>query len=721
MPKVLIENLELESLIEPPFTRDEDTYEVVVSIWGVPGTGDLDTQYKIGSSADNWVFETSDAIGDCTATANQQQLIEFADEHTDCVVDKLMLHVQNRGVYVILKKLLGTGMDKFAAETPDDENYSMDENGYQVHEGFGTKTRDLIAMKNYMTHLLEVVENDIIIGTFVGYEGDPDADPPIPPVEIWRSPRPSDPHPRRVVVGLSIGKENIEKLRGLNPAEAVGEISEFDEKAGAPVVTRSEPKFRQTFQNVFEFRDLIDKVSKGLKNYHGKLSDSYFAYHVPPPGLPQGLLGPIYDSDDVEDWPELDFKQQAAYLKEAGDKIIDFLKSSGHNMGAPFEIGFRNYHKIDEEGLTTAELRDEVKTGTVPGITYVGYPIEYEKVRLYTLYVLKTPKPPPASAPALDYGLNKPPVPWPTLYPDTSPDGDPRILYGDPAAYEVDSPFDKEPFTFGTVRWFLANLRDIGYKHIGGKPTPEELKAQTEAAAVVATSEAMENPCAMSAPAMASKESMPVDDFIELYVYPNPETIFKTSSILDLAKKLAGWHSGEESAENKALERKLTKEDVLQSVVNNSHVNASDYVGDLVYKNLPVSPNKIRSIHDAYAYILRRLDIPTIIVKLLECLGLRVSLDDLIEWICDDIIKAVDEKTDGGITKLVEFLESGEFQIPGEFLAQDPPIQVTDIIGVIHAHSDIDTGSAAVDQMLNTWDRNQKLFALQLLPAHSPQ
>ena len=53
-------------------------------------------------------------------------------------------------------------------------------------------------------------------------------------------------------------------------------------------------------------------------------------------------------------------------------------------------------------------------------------------------------------------------------------------------------------------------------------------------------------------------------------------------------------------------------------------------------------------------------------VKFLACKGLDVNLDQLIEWICDEIIRGIDEASKdeegrGGITRLIEFMETGEF------------------------------------------------------------
>ena len=695
MADALIDDLVIEQLIGSGRSAP-DTYEIVVSVRTAPsgrqtGTGEV---WSIGS----WDYNVEKAIemeggyydGDLAADGAEVKVLKPVKS---VVVGRFThaSYLQNRGIWMILKQL-GIDTTKMLpnVQTFDKTNLGgpwKDEDGGLIKPGVGIKILNPIAQKDFIT-FIESRGGEASQG------------------KIWITPRPADTDPFRVVVSLKISKENLDKLNEefkpprnfVNP-ENLDAPHEFN--------TRALPKFRQTFNNTVEFTDLINKTAEGLKKYHSKLQDSYFKYSKPPAGSDQFS----YSSEEVDQWPELSLEQEAQFLLDAGDKIIDFLQVSKHPPAAPFEIGFQEWMSRDEEGQLTNNVRDEVKQGLAPGIIYVGRPdqrtgpvgkdenmaqdeVSQGAIISYTPYAAKMNPLSPGSN--IDYGLNKSLKEAIIGVSEVDAMLDRPEQWGHPDNEDHIMPFDEEPFTYPSVRWYLANLKKIGYTVVGGQPTIEERKMQAEAAAAIAANEAFKNPCAAVAPAIKTKEPMPVDEFVDKYVYPSPETSFKSSSILDLANKLAGWHMGEDAGKKKKLERQLTTDDVLTFLVNESSTDVSDYVGDMVFRNLPAKPKKIRSIHDAYAYILRSIDLPTLITKLLECMGLAVSLEDLIDWLCEELIMAVDEKTDGGITSLIEFMETGEFGIPGEYL----DIDMNDVMFEVGklAQNKINTGSAAIDR-----------------------
>jgi len=681
MPAALIDDLVIEQLIGSGRSAP-DTYEIVVSVRTSPsgqtaGTGQI---WSVGS----WNYNVEEAIEGAGGLYSGDILAENAEAEmlkpVKNVAGKFSSapYATNRGIWMILLQL-GVNTTKLLPKVS-----TFEENNTGVDSGI--KAEGEIAKKDFVS--------------FIQSKGGE-----VTTSSMWMTPRPADTDPFRYVISLKISKQDLDDLnRSFKPAiELINPETPYDYN------TRALPKFRQTFNNTVEFTDLIHKTAAGLKKYHSKLQDSYFKYSKPPPGSDQVF----YSSEEVDQWPELSLKQEAQFLGEAGDKIVEFLRASNHPSDAPFEIGFQEYLARDEDGELTSNVRDDVKQGFAPGIVYVGRPdrrtgpvgqdeemaldeVSQGGIISYTPYAAKV-NPVENVGVKIDYGLNKSlGYVMAVQFPDTETINNNPNAWGHPDNEDHIMPFNEEPFTYSSVRWYLAKLKEIGYTVVGGQPTTEEKRMQAEAAAAVAAKEAFANPCAAAPPAIKAKEPMPVDDFVDKYVYPSPEKSFKSSSILDLANKLAGWHSGDDSGKNKKLERQLTTDDVLAFLVNESSTKLSDYVGDMVFRNLPAKPKKIRSVHDAYAYILRSIDLPTLITRLLECMGLAVSLEDLIDWLCEELIMAVDEKTDGGITSLIDFMENGDFGVPGEYL----DIDMSDVMFEVGklAQNKMDTGNASIDR-----------------------
>ena len=77
-------------------------------------------------------------------------------------------------------------------------------------------------------------------------------------------------------------------------------------------------------------------------------------------------------------------------------------------------------------------------------------------------------------------------------------------------------------------------------------------------------------------------------------------------------------------------------------VVANRNRNAKSMVGDALMQALPANVDRIGSWSDAYAYALNRIDIPTLIYKLMDCIHAKYSLNDILEKMCDSLLQEVD-------------------------------------------------------------------------------
>ena len=426
---------------------------------------------------------------------------------------------------------------------------------------------------------------------------------------------------------------------------------------------RAAKRFRQTFNNAHEFELHIDRLAENLDKYQDEIDDSIWYYTYP---------------GDLDDDEEVDLRYIAELVRDAGIIITDYLYNIGHSGHKPFEIGFQEFVERDFSGGTyglTGRIIDAAKiNGSAPGIRYIGAPAGGDKagVRIYTSPDLSPSINIAATADNIDIsvGLN----PTNKLLPDWAMEVK-FELAGKPEKVFIDSPFDND-----RVRYFLANLKQVVAIDLGGPPPHIPTKEEAKLMAAQQTAQALQNPCGTVPSLPSSKKKTPVDEFVEKRLIPTPESNFRKQSILDFANKLAGFDLSFKSLRDIDIELDLSASDVLEEMMENMNTDLSDYIADMVWEQMPASPKKIRSLDDAWKYILARIDIPTLIAKYLACLGLDVSLNDLLEWLCDEMIRTVDQKTDGGLTSVIEFLESGEF-VPfgGEYI----DLSITDVVGEI--------------------------------------
>ena len=198
---------------------------------------------------------------------------------------------------------------------------------------------------------------------------------------------------------------------------------------------------------------------------------------------------------------------------------------------------------------------------------------------------------------------------------------------------------------------------------------------------------------------------MPLMEFVDKYVLPRPRKDFfnPNEDPDELWMKLGTGGKSVKTAAEVEEENQLKSEDVVNQIVMNRRTKASDYVGDQVFANLPDKPSKIRSIYDAYAYVLNRVDLPTLVAEALACIGADVSLDDIEEAACDAMLRQI--FSDGELGKLLNFLEGKDPVYFGpEFLEVDSTLLINEMRGYLAETAKQNqgnmTGSEAIDGML---------------------
>ena len=564
--------------------------------------------------------------------------------------------IKNRAMYLILKHIGINDFDSAGAVESDTS-------------GISSPTAATINYFSFFEEAKENVGGDIIIS-----EDTPWHTP-------WFSPRPKDPYSHRWTVAITkalVDEVNQTKGAALNASLAAqGFVEGFtekllpfnEEKPFAPENndTRADKRFRQTFDNVLQFEVVIDLLVSSLEKYDEEIKDSVWFYTYPGEfTVETEFVGEGAPEVDVAEEPvEVDLKLQASFIRDLGQKITDFLFRIGHDGNTPFEIGFQEFIERDKEVESlNGQIKEEITQGAAPGIRYIGAPTSDGGVNIYTPKIHATRLGVTAADSLVDADI--------TI----------SVSEGLNTVFNVDNPttpvtvFNEFPFTNGRTRYLLANLKQMVENDLGGRLPIIPSKEETKIIASQTAAEVAKNPCGEYPSIVLFKDPTPVDEFVEKRLIPTPEKNFRTSTILDFARRLGGFDKSLKSLKDIDLEISLTKEELLEELVEQRNTNLNDYVADVVWSNLPATPGKIRTLDDAWRHILSKIDLPTLIAKFLACFGLDVSVDDMIEFICDEMIKTVDRETDGGITAVIDYMESGEFVPGGEFI----DLRITDIV-----------------------------------------
>ena len=96
-----------------------------------------------------------------------------------------------------------------------------------------------------------------------------------------------------------------------------------------------------------------------------------------------------------------------------------------------------------------------------------------------------------------------------------------------------------------------------------------------------------------------------------------------------------------ETKEDVDFVKEVTAAKSMRYAVANRNRTITDQAGDALFAVMPANVDKVRSWDDLYAYVLNRVDIPTIFYKLMDCHNGKYSLDDLIEYLCDAFLRSI--------------------------------------------------------------------------------
>ena len=162
------------------------------------------------------------------------------------------------------------------------------------------------------------------------------------------------------------------------------------------------------------------------------------------------------------------------------------------------------------------------------------------------------------------------------------------------------------------------------------------------------------------------KKAKKISAFVKKYIYDPPKLRDAVLSGDDealyaayLAKRTPPFHTPQTEEQVNAW-NSIVKSPAMKFAVSNRTQKFSNKVGDAVFASLPRNVNKIDSLDDVHRYILSRLSIPQMAEELMRCLGLTMSLDDIIEALCDGFLKKIGADPDK-IDEFFVLLKSGEY------------------------------------------------------------
>jgi len=164
-----------------------------------------------------------------------------------------------------------------------------------------------------------------------------------------------------------------------------------------------------------------------------------------------------------------------------------------------------------------------------------------------------------------------------------------------------------------------------------------------------------------------TKQRMGVLAFVELYFQDQPQRrkikIKSTKQAFDLFKRLGYGEPKPKSAREVRAEKELTKDEFLKRQIANRNREFSHQVGDVVFAQLPANVDKIKSWDDIWGYVLNRVNLTTLATEILECVGLGLSIDDIVDSLCDGFLKQIGQNPDQ-IDEAFRVIESTTFS-PG--------------------------------------------------------
>ena len=150
--------------------------------------------------------------------------------------------------------------------------------------------------------------------------------------------------------------------------------------------------------------------------------------------------------------------------------------------------------------------------------------------------------------------------------------------------------------------------------------------------------------------------------FVDTYVLEEVERrpFIATDDASELTKYFDSFKDEFNFAETKSdvdFVKDITASKTMRYVIANRNRTLTNQAGDALFAALPANVDKVRSWDDLYSYVLNRVDIPTIFYKLMDCIKVRLSLDDLIQYLCDEFLRSIGTSPEE-VDRFFEILEN---------------------------------------------------------------
>jgi len=165
------------------------------------------------------------------------------------------------------------------------------------------------------------------------------------------------------------------------------------------------------------------------------------------------------------------------------------------------------------------------------------------------------------------------------------------------------------------------------------------------------------------------KKAKKISVFVKKYIYDPPKATAHIPTGEESARSLydarARDHHTPRTEKEANAWNTIVKSPLMKTAVARRNQKFSDQAGDAVFTSLPRSIDKINTLSDVHRYVLSRMDLPTLAEEVLKCLGLSLSLNDVIEAMCDGFLRKIGADPDK-IDQFYDLLMSGEFNLSVE-------------------------------------------------------
>ena len=166
-----------------------------------------------------------------------------------------------------------------------------------------------------------------------------------------------------------------------------------------------------------------------------------------------------------------------------------------------------------------------------------------------------------------------------------------------------------------------------------------------------------------------AKKRVSLQAFIAVNIQPEPRA---RPRIPDTPEQMAKEFEKEAKADPKPMTWAQRRTQIIKYTdkgfkyaISTRNLTVEEQVGDALFQILlsarrgnPPLVTQIKNLEDLWVYVLNRVDIQIVALKLMECLGLKLSLNEILDALCDEFLQGIDKALDIDIEDILESLRT---------------------------------------------------------------